>query len=296
MAEPPNLPLKTAGGGQLWTDHLWRGGWRIQQNALTGHWRLLDTADVRRGWGSRENCMLILDRLQPAGSGDEPPRHAVVLLHGLMRTCRSMKPVEQAIGGSVRFAATPLDVIRFAYASSRRSVADHAAALREVLEGLPPQTELSYVGHSMGNIVVRHLLGDLQRGEDPYRILQRSRAMVMIGPPNQGAAIARRLGSLELFELVLGPGGMELGKKWEAFAERLAVPAFPFAIVAGDWTESPIQNPLVDGDSDFIVSVEEAKLQGAEKFVTVDAVHAFLMRDERVLRITVDFLASHIAD
>ncbi len=293
MAEPLNLPLKTVGGAQLWTDHRWRNGWRLQQHAWTGHWRLLDAQNVRRAWGSREGCTAALDRLHPRGPGDETPKHAVVLLHGLMRTHRSMKPLEDAIGAMDQLGEKPLEMVRFSYASSRRSVADHAAALREVLEGLHPQTELSFVAHSMGNIVVRFLIGDLQRHADPLELLKRCQSMVMIGPPNQGAAIARRLGKLGLFKFVTGPGGMELGVEWKAFADRLAVPPFPFAIIAGSRAESSIQNPLVEGEGDFIVGVEEAKLEGAEEFTTVDALHAFLTRDPQVIQFTLDFLSAH---
>src|SRR4051812_7875773 len=35
----PNLPVRTAGGLQVWGDRRWDGGWRIQENVLTGHCR-----------------------------------------------------------------------------------------------------------------------------------------------------------------------------------------------------------------------------------------------------------------
>ncbi len=63
-----SLLSKTAGGTQLWTDHLYRGEFRIQQNVLTGHWRLLDANDVRRTWGTRAECETLLDDLQPKTS------------------------------------------------------------------------------------------------------------------------------------------------------------------------------------------------------------------------------------
>jgi len=147
----------------------------------------------------------------------------------------------------------------------------------------------------MGNIVVRHLIGDLQRHGDPQSVLDRSRAMVMIGPPNQGAAIARRLSSLGIFGVVTGPGGLELGSEWDALEARLAVPPFPFAIIAGDRSESPLQNPLVEPQGDFIVSVNEAKLDGAEQFMTVEGLHSFLMRDKKVIRFTTEFLRRHLS-
>lgn len=287
-----DLLSKTAGGTQLWTDHLYRGNYRIQQNALTGHWRLLDAKDVRKTWGTRAECEKMLDELQSVGSAGvaaEPtPRHVIVLLHGLMRTRHSMKPLEAKL-----VKAGLRDCIRFSYASSRSSIGDHAAALRGVLENLPPNTQFSFVGHSMGNIVVRHLIGDLQRDGDRLGILDRCRSMVMLGPPNQGAAIARKLAPSGLYGILTGKGGMELGPEWQSFVEHLATPPFPFCIIAGDVSSSPIQNPLVDGSGDFVVGLEEAKLKGAESFETVPVLHSFLMNDETAINRTIAFIQAH---
>jgi pimeloyl-ACP methyl ester carboxylesterase len=264
-----NLAVKTAGGTQLWTDHLYRGDYRIQQNALTGHWRLLDSANIRRAWGTRSQCNTALSKLAPAAeaSVSVEPKHVVVLLHGLMRTRSSMAPLEETLHG-----AGFSDVIRFSYASSRTSIGDHAVALREVMDGFPKETQFSFVGHSMGNIVVRHLVGDLQK-DDPTELLDRCKSMVMLGPPNQGASIARRLAPTGLYEIVTGKGGMELGPQWNDFVNHLATPTFPFAIIAGDVSTNRLQNPLVDGASDFVVSVDEAKLEGCESFQTVSVLH-----------------------
>jgi pimeloyl-ACP methyl ester carboxylesterase len=283
-----NLAMKTGGGTQLWTDHLYRDGYRIQQNVLTGHWRLLDAKDVRRAWGTRTSCQSALDDLHPRTDVTESPKHVVVLLHGLMRTRHSMKPLE----AKLKEEGYP-HVIRFSYASTRSSIGNHAAALRELLEQLPSDTQLSFVGHSMGCIVVRHLIGDLQREGDPRRLLARCRSMVMLGPPNQGAAIARRLAPTGLYGIVTGQGGLELGPKWDDFAQHLASPPFPFAIIAGDLSQKRLQNPLVDSSGDYIVSVEEARLDGAESFETVPVLHSVLMNDAAVMDFTIEFIKSH---
>ena len=142
----------------------------------------------------------------------------------------------------------------------------------------------------MGNIVIRHMLADLQRDGDPDGLSKRFGKFAMLGPPNQGADIARQLGKLGLFEIVTGQGGMELGPAWESFQHRLAVPQFPFMIVAGSMSESWVKNPLLKGPSDLVVRVDEARLEGAEALHTVPAVHSFLMFDDRVRDLVVEFL------
>ena len=283
-----NLATKTRGGTQLWTDHLYRDGYRIQQHAVIGHWRLLDAQNIRRAWGKRATCQQALDKLHPATPDDGAPQHVVILLHGLMRTHHCMKSLAVKLGD----AGYP-NVIRFAYASTRGSIGDHAAALRDLVEALPPQTQLSFVGHSMGNIVVRHMLGDLARERDSHGILSRCQSMVMLGPPNQGAAIARRLATTGLYGIVTGKGGLELGWEWQEFADRLAVPHFPFAIIAGDMSHKKLQNPLVDRTGDYIVGVDEARLGGSKFFGTVPVLHSLLMTDEGVQDSTIEFLKAH---
>ena len=283
---PINVPLKTTGGSQVWTDYRFRRGYRLQKHALTGHWRLIDEADVRRAWGNREQCQEAMDQTRPPQAVGQSP-HYVILVHGLMRTNRCMVPLERALG-EVGYE----NIVRFSYASTRSSISDHAAALRELMEDLPADATFSFVGHSMGNIVVRHLIGDLLRDGDPRDVLCRSKAMVMLGPPNQGASIARRLAPTGLYGLITGKGGMELGPNWDEFAKKLATPPFPFVIVAGDFSEKPIKNPLMDGDGDLIVSLEEVELEGRESLHRLPVLHSFLMSDPAAIKICVDYVSA----
>ncbi len=278
----PNLPLPTLGGKQFWTDRRWQAGWRLQHNALTGHWRVLDSNNIRRGWGNRAACESLLESQAPPTA--LVANHAVILLHGLVRSSSSMNGLEASIAESG--TGTP---VLFEYASTRRSVADHAAALRDVVRGLPPDARLSFVGHSLGNIVVRHAIADWQ-SECDQPTLQRLERVVMLGPPNQGAQLARQLSRIGLFEIVVGRSGMQLGPEWDRFVAELATPPCPFGIVAGNLSEAIPQNPLVHADGDLVVSVDETRLEGAADFLEVPCLHSFLMDDPKVQDAVVHFL------
>jgi pimeloyl-ACP methyl ester carboxylesterase len=285
VADAPNfnLPMKTTDYTQIWTDYRWRQGYRVQKNALTGHWRLIDDENYRRAWGTKQQCIDSLDEKCPEKL-DAQPKHRIIMMHGLMRTCGSMKALENQLAEN----GLP-DAIRVSYASTRGSISEHAAALRELLEHLPRNDTFSFVGHSMGNIVIRHMIGDLQADGDPGRILPRCMTMVMLGPPNQGAMIAERLAPTKVFGWVIGKGGLELGVLWDKLEPHLAVPPFPFHIIAGD-ISPPVANPLVDGNGDFVVSLEEAKLEGAASFNTLPVLHSFLMDDQTVMNKTIELL------
>jgi Alpha/beta hydrolase of unknown function (DUF900) len=278
----PNIKIPTLGGKQFWTDHSWRNGWRLQRNALTSHWRLLDENNFRQAWGSRTACENALNEAQPQITS--PNERAIFLMHGLGRSASSMKSLKNHL------TADGFETIVCPeYASSRESISQHALALREMIAGFPNHIRFDFIGHSMGNIVVRHAIGDWMR-EGNLQVLNRIDHVVMLGPPNQGASIARQLAKTGVFGWIAGEGGLELGAKWEKFEEKLAIPTCPFGIIAGRLPEKVPANPLVGGEGDFVVSVEETRLPGAADFLEVPVLHSFLMDDAKVQQAVANFL------
>ncbi len=299
-----NIELPTLGGKQFWTDHRWWYGWRVQYNHTLDHWRLLDDRSIRKAWGTKEAMLEALDEAkqkhQVATEETEAPANEVVfLLHGLMRTSSSMRPIEvklletfqEELGESTsEQSVRPPCIIRYSYASTRAPIASHAEAFRELVENLPGKPRIKIAGHSLGNIVTRLAIAQWRTQGDPKGVLDRLDRVVMLGPPNQGSSFAKRLSQLGLFETITGKAGMQLGPQWDGFQENLGIPPCPFAILAGDLTGSPIQNPLLDGPNDAVVTVEEAKLEGMAEFKTYPVLHSLLMQDSRCVVDAVGFL------
>lgn len=285
------LPLPVPDGSQFWTDQLWRQGYHLQRHAVSGRCRVISPRRLRVAVGDWETCCATLERLGGRlQDHEDPPRHIAILLHGLLRTRRCMRPMEQSL-----LAAGLSTVIRFDYASTRQPIQRGAEGLRRLVEGLPANARLSFVGHSMGNIVLRHALGDWHRQGDPRGVLERFERVVMLGPPNQGAAIARLLGKLRLFGIVVGDGGMELGPNWRTLLPKLAIPPCPFAILAGDLSRLWVRNPLIAPPNDLLVQVDEARLEQATRFVTLSIPHLRLMTDRRAIAFATEFLTEPLA-
>ncbi|MDR1885779.1 MAG: hypothetical protein LBQ56_05840 [Synergistaceae bacterium] len=59
----PNINFPTMGGHVFWNNLAEYGGWRIQQNTLTKHCRILDPDDVRRAWGTISAMEKIFEKL-----------------------------------------------------------------------------------------------------------------------------------------------------------------------------------------------------------------------------------------
>ncbi len=291
----PNLPLPTLGGRQFWTDHRWWYGYRLQYNNSLNHWRLLNPHNVRLAWGGHDAMLKKWDQIVAEQPKRDPPKRLVVLLHGLMRTSASMTSMANAIeeDWEQRKSSEQQEsgmVISFTYASGRDSIANHSSALREWVEHLPRESQLSFVGHSMGNIVLRHAIGEWQRSGDPERIQQRFAKVVMLGPPNNGSSLADKFSKLRIFEVVTGAAGAELGPAWEKMQDSLGTPSCPFLIIVGDVSQSRIQNPWLDGPSDFVVTRDEAMLEGAQEVKSFPVLHSFLMSDLKIQAATVEFL------
>jgi len=299
-----NIELPTLGGKQFWTDHRWWNGWRIQYNHTLDHWRLIDDRSIRRAWGSKEAMLEALEEAKQKNLDEAAKKTSdvqnrpspaqedvVILLHGLMRTSSSMRPIEIKLNEKYSATANPLpQVIRFSYASTRAPITSHAEALRELVDNLPGKPRIRFAGHSLGNIVTRLAIAQWSTQGDPHGVLSRIERVVMLGPPNQGSSFAKRLSQLGLFETITGKSGMQLGPQWDGFQENLGIPPCPFAILAGDLTGSSIQNPLLDGPNDAVVTVDEAKLEGMSEFKTYPVLHSFLMQDPRCVEDAVDFL------
>lgn len=284
----PNVPTPTAGGLQLWSDHRVRDGFRVQQNALTGRWRLIDQKNVRLAWGDKINCLESLDQNRPWIDRDDDGRCVTVLLHGLGRSRHSMRTLAKAVVDSGAIA------VPVGYSSTRREVPDHAMALQEVIADWPTSWTIRFIGHSMGNIVVRHWIADrmAQQATNPAaaKMLDRCESMVMLGPPNQGSSIAKRLGPTGLFGFIVGNGGMQMGPRFDAIQQNLATPPFPFAVIAGDVGHFPVGNPLLDGPNDLIVTVEETKLDGMAMHRLVPVPHTTLMTNADSIAMTLELL------
>ena len=195
-----NLPVKTLGGSQLWVDTYIHAGWRIQRNVITGHSRLLDPEDVRRAWGSLAKCNAAFARIRSETSLTVPSQHLVLLVHGIAPLPGPFDTMEAALG-EAGFDATAIS-----YPSTRGSIEDHAAGIARILDRTDGSTMVSFVTHSMGGLVVRHLLAMDSAWKQRIKVGR----IVQIAPPNQGAEMAGWVSRFRPYQLVFGKAGQGL--------------------------------------------------------------------------------------
>jgi pimeloyl-ACP methyl ester carboxylesterase len=279
-----NAPAPTLGGRQFWADELFFHDWHIQRNVFTGHYRLLDGSNVRRAWGSYDECVAKLDDVKRRQNLPAMQGPAVIVLHGLFRNPSSMRHMASYLRETGGYT-----VFNVAYPTTRGSVADHAAGLAKVIRGLEGIDELNFVCHSLGNLVVRHYLADHTDDEAGRAPDPRIKRMVMLGPPNQGAQMAEAFADVRLFHMVAGTSASQIAR-WKELESRLTIPRCQFGILAGGRGGAGGYNPLLNGDNDFVVSVESTRLAGATDFAVLPVVHTLMMDDAKVQEYTLRFL------
>ncbi|MSR60745.1 MAG: alpha/beta fold hydrolase [Planctomycetaceae bacterium] len=272
------LLSKTLGGRQFWADAEFFHQWRIQQNVLAGQYRLLDDDDCRHASGTLQECQSRLSEIRTERQLAPMKGEAVILIHGLIRSSKSMYKLKQRLG----LERDGFQTFSFGYPSTQLDIVESAEYLHRVIGSLQGIERIHFVAHSMGGLVVRAYLAE---HDDP-----RIGRMVMIATPNQGAELADRFQKNILYRAVYGPAGQQLTRDPEGFIAGLPTPGFEFGVIAGGRGTANGYNPLIPGDDDGTVSVASTRLAGAADFVVVDRLHTFLITAPEAREYTVRFL------
>lgn len=282
METYPNLPFPTMGGRQLWADVNWFAGWRVQQNVWTGHCRLLDPSNMRRAWGRRPAVEEALFQAKQQRDLKLQSDHLVVLLHGLGRSRSSMGAMQLLL------KQDGYEVMDIGYPSTRRSIAEHVEQVTSLLNQIAADgtvKSVSFVTHSLGGMLARATLAE----DSLWRKSINVHRLVMLAPPSSGSALAQSLKDFLPFQWFAGEAGQQLTLDE---ANQVPLPDCRFGIVAGTRKPGKGYNPLLEGEDDGVVRVEEARLPGAEDFWVVPNTHTFIMEDDAVMAGVLRYLRS----
>ena len=203
----------------------------------------------------------------------------VVLLHGMNRSWRAMRPMAEALQ-EAGFSTTNVD-----YPSQSGTIAEIAPVvvglgLRECRD--TGAIRIHFVTHSLGGILLRY-----QNKHDPIPDLGR---VVMLGPPNKGSEIIDKTRDWPGFEMLTGDAGTELGTDADSMPSRLGPVDFELGVIAGTGTINVVASAMLPDHDDGKVSVASTKVDGMDDFLLVGNSHRYITRSDVVIRNTESFL------
>jgi pimeloyl-ACP methyl ester carboxylesterase len=179
-------------------------------------------------------------------------------------------------------------VANLGYPSLRAPLEEHAALVRSVAAGLAADGARSIhaVGHSLGGLVARVAMS----GPPPEEA--RWGRLVTMGTPHRGAALADALSDLALYRAVSGGCGQSVTTR---LAAGIPVPpGIEIGAIAGGTGGGRGMNPLLGGDNDMIVRVDEARPPAGEAdFLLLPLVsHSFMPSRGDAVAAALSFIAT----
>jgi len=207
------------------------------------------------------------------------PTHAtcVILLHGLARTKSSMNELEQ------KLTAQAYKVVNLGYPSTDHNVEKLAElsigpAIRECGES----SEINFVTHSLGGILVREYLSKHQITNLKYT--------VMLGPPNKGSEVVDKLRDVPGFYFLNGDAGLQLGTDVSSKPNTLGPVTFNLGVIAGNRSINWILSSLIPGNDDGKVSIQRTKIEGMTDHIVLPTTHTFMMKNNKVIAQVIYYL------
>ena len=202
----------------------------------------------------------------------------LILVHGMGRTPLSMLRLRR------RLRRAGHHPILFGYSPTFETMQGATARLVKLIERRVDTTHYALVGHSLGTVIIRAALGQLEN--------RAPSACIFLAPPILACKAAWFFARFWPYQWLMGEMGQLLAQ--DAFMQVLPMPAIPTRIYAGVAGPRASWLPFGMEANDGILSLSEATGGFAAQVVQVPALHTFIMNSAQVCDDMTRFLETGI--
>jgi pimeloyl-ACP methyl ester carboxylesterase len=162
--------------------------------------------------------------------------------------------------------------ILFGYSPTFETLQGATGRLVKRIERRVDTTRYALVGHSLGTVIIRAALGQLEN--------RAPSACFFLAPPMLACKAARYFSRFRLYKGITGEMGQLLAQ--DAFMHRLPMPKVPTRIYAGVGGPRASWLPFGMEANDGILSLSEATGRFATEVIQVPNLHTFIMNSPQV--------------
>jgi pimeloyl-ACP methyl ester carboxylesterase len=209
----------------------------------------------------------------------------VVCIHGFLGHPSTMHFLKKG------FQKNGWEVVNWKYPSRDKTIQEHAQVLVESMQewaASKPLQPLHFVAHSMGCLVLRAALNNPQC---PYEA--KIGRVVLMAPPNQGASWARWLRQFKLARKIAKDAA---GKELMTERDFHHLGDFPMTakvlVLAGNFS----LNPIIEGENDGTIAVEETRLNTPHEHIVINAGHKGIVLSKKAFKLAKAFLEFEFDD
>ncbi len=200
----------------------------------------------------------------------------VVFIHGINSSPKVFTKMQNIFSEDYR-------TINFGYNSKDYTINQLSEDfLKPILEKISLKDTINFVTHSMGAIILRNYLKNNK--------LPNIGKIVMIAPPNHGSEVANFFKNIIFYKLRYHKCAKILTSEGIKNLKLPTCKNYFCGIIAGTGTMLPFFSIFIKGKDDGKISVENTKLTGMKDFITVPYPHDSIMKKNRTIKLTENFI------
>jgi len=200
----------------------------------------------------------------------------IILLHGILRTDKSMSSIAKALGQQ------GFNVLNIRYPSRQKTFYDIVDFIhQEIKKNNLEKANLSFISHSMGSLLTRAYI---------QKYKPTANKVIMLSPPNNGSKLATIFKNWYFYKKLFGKAGQILHENSHIIKSLPKNIPCTTGIIAGTLPLNPITPLLLKSRNDGVVTIESMKSIQYNDLIELKVNHNYMVYNSSVIRQVINFM------